>query len=291
MAILSFTGQAQEIDISDFWLDDATGNKAFQYSNWWATASADSLLFFNEAQNVTLSEDIKISNPQDWEDLNNLGTIEAGTAVDSHFIYFKNDKLPGEEQLTRRTLTATFTFDGEIIGFIADDELFGNAETLETLNGNDELVGYRARVIQEGNTLEGPEFGDSQDIVRILGENNNILEVTFTSQSAVDPLRVITLAQNIELPNTAPLADNDSYSTGFQSPLVVNADLGVLNGDTDADGDALTASLVTQPNNGTVELNEDGSFTYSPNAGFSGNDSFSYSANDGEDSSNVASVT
>ena len=74
MAILGFTGQAKEIDISDFWLNDATGSPAYKYSSWWAE-KGNSLLFFNEAQNVTLSQNIKISDPQDWDDLNNLGTI------------------------------------------------------------------------------------------------------------------------------------------------------------------------------------------------------------------------
>jgi hypothetical protein len=136
MAILGFTGQAKEIDISDFWLNDATGSPAYKYSSWWAE-KGNSLLFFNEAQNVTLSQNIKISDPQDWDDLNNLGTIPKGTVVDSHFIYMNNANTS-----TRKSFTATFTFDKPIIGFMADDELFGNASTLQPLNGNDQLVGY-----------------------------------------------------------------------------------------------------------------------------------------------------
>jgi hypothetical protein len=65
----------------------------------------------------------------------------------------------------------------------------------------------------------------------------------------------------------------------------------VLANDTDADQDTLTASLASNPSNGTLVLNADGSFTYTPNAGFSGSDSFTYRANDGQDNSNVATVT
>ena len=46
-----------------------------------------------------------------------------------------------------------------------------------------------------------------------------------------------------------------------------------------------------RPANGTVTLNADGSFTYTPNANFNGTDSFTYTANDGTADSNVATVT
>ncbi len=46
-----------------------------------------------------------------------------------------------------------------------------------------------------------------------------------------------------------------------------------LTNDTDPEGNALTASLVTAPVNGTVVLNADGSFTYTPNANYNGLDS------------------
>jgi len=48
----------------------------------------------------------------------------------------------------------------------------------------------------------------------------------------------------------------------------------VLANDTDADGDPLTAVLVTSAMHGTLALNADGSFSYTPAAGFSGADSF-----------------
>ena len=90
--------------------------------------------------------------------------------------------------------------------------------------------------------------------------------------------------------NTPPVADNDSYSTNTDTVLSVNAADGVLNGDTDADEDSLTATITNQPTNGSATLNSDGSFTYTPNNGFSGNDSFTYIANDGTDDSNPATV-
>jgi VCBS repeat-containing protein len=66
---------------------------------------------------------------------------------------------------------------------------------------------------------------------------------------------------------------------------------GLLNNDSDAEGDALTARLVSGPANGTLALNADGTLTYTPNADFNGTDSFTYVANDGTKDSNVATVT
>jgi hypothetical protein len=66
---------------------------------------------------------------------------------------------------------------------------------------------------------------------------------------------------------------------------------GVLTNDTDLDGDPLTAVQTSPASHGTALLNDDGSFTYTPELGFSGLDSFTYRAADGTGLSNVATVT
>jgi hypothetical protein len=64
-----------------------------------------------------------------------------------------------------------------------------------------------------------------------------------------------------------------------------------LLGDSDPEGDTFTAVLLAGPTNGTLTLNADGSFTYTPVAGFTGTDSFTYEAWDGSASSLSAQVT
>ncbi len=91
-------------------------------------------------------------------------------------------------------------------------------------------------------------------------------------------------------PNLAPVAADDAFSTTGDTALVVTAP-GVLANDSDADGDTLTAALVGGPANGTLNLGGDGAFTYTPDAGFTGSDAFSYVANDGSDDSSAATVT
>ena len=91
--------------------------------------------------------------------------------------------------------------------------------------------------------------------------------------------------------NTAPVANDDYYSTDENTVLNVNAASGVLDNDTDADTDPLTAILVGDVSHGSLTLNSDGSFVYTPDVDFYGTDSFTYKANDGEADSNTATVT
>lgn len=90
--------------------------------------------------------------------------------------------------------------------------------------------------------------------------------------------------------NTAPVATADTYTTTEGIMLSVPAP-GVLTNDTDNEGDDLTAVLDTDVVNGTLTLNADGSFVYTPNIGFDGIDIFTYHANDGIANSNVVTVT
>jgi large repetitive protein len=89
--------------------------------------------------------------------------------------------------------------------------------------------------------------------------------------------------------NDAPVAANDVNSTDEDTTLNVTAP-GVLANDTDVEGDPLTAEKVSDPAHGTLTLNTDGSFTYTPNGGFSGSDCFTYKANDDTTYGNVATV-
>ena len=87
----------------------------------------------------------------------------------------------------------------------------------------------------------------------------------------------------------APEADDDAYPMWGDTLAVPAA--GVLDNDSDLDGDPLEAHLVDLPTKGTVILNTDGSFEYSLGPNFDGLDSFTYVANDGMVDSNLATVS
>ena len=113
---------------------------------------------------------------------------------------------------------------------------------------------------------------------------------TYTISDGNGGTATATVTLTVTAVNDAPVAANDSYSTAENTALTV-ATPGVLGNDTDVDGNPLTAVKVTDPANGAVTVNADGSFTYTPNLNFNGADSFTYKANDGTADSNVATVT
>jgi uncharacterized repeat protein (TIGR01451 family) len=115
---------------------------------------------------------------------------------------------------------------------------------------------------------------------------------SFTFRVADDDGNTDTATVNITVTavNDAPVAVADSYSTDEDMPLS-SAPGSVLDNDTDADGDTLTAVLVSGPDDGNLVFNTDGTFTYTPDANFNGTDSFTYRADDGNVLSGVATVT
>jgi adhesin/invasin len=99
------------------------------------------------------------------------------------------------------------------------------------------------------------------------------------------------LGYSVATANVAPSAQADAFNVNEDATLTVAAG-GVLGNDDDDDGDGLTAQLVLGPGNAqSFVLNSNGSFTYTPEADFNGNDSFTYQANDGQANSNIATVT
>ncbi|CAA9275684.1 MAG: RTX toxins and related Ca2+-binding proteins [uncultured Acidimicrobiales bacterium] len=113
---------------------------------------------------------------------------------------------------------------------------------------------------------------------------------TYKANDGGGDSNVATVNLTVTAVGDAPVAGNDAYSTSEDTPLTV-AVPGLLGNDTDAEGNPLTASRVTNPAHGTVTVNADGSFTYTPSVNYNGPDSFTYKANDGTADSNVATVT
>jgi VCBS repeat-containing protein len=92
--------------------------------------------------------------------------------------------------------------------------------------------------------------------------------------------------------NHAPVAFSDAYTLAVDTTLTVTSGVnGLLDNDVDADGNGLTAIYVSGPAHGVLDLHANGSFSYTPNAQFYGQDSFTYKANDGQLDSNEATVT
>ena len=96
-----------------------------------------------------------------------------------------------------------------------------------------------------------------------------------------------TVSVTINAVNDVPDANDDNIEANEEEAKTFN----VLGNDNDPDGDTLTISIESTPEHGTVSVGDGGELTYTPEADFSGADSFTYSATDGGGLRDVATVT
>ena len=176
-------------------------------------------------------------------------------------------------------------------GVLANDvDLDGDPFSVSAVNGDPAVVGQPI-VLASGATLTLNGDG-SFTYTPATGFNG---QDSFTYQAGDGGTATVTIT--VASVNSPPVAVVDAYSAGEDAALTVDP-IGVLANDTDPDGDVLTATLVTGVVSGTLTLNPDGSFIYSPNgqfealgAGEFAQELFTYVASDGLASSNVATVT
>jgi VCBS repeat-containing protein len=117
------------------------------------------------------------------------------------------------------------------------------------------------------------------------GEDQFTYRATAGGQSST----TVTVTLTIEPVEDLPIAGDDVYEVQFNQLLTLEQP-GVLANDSDPDGDLLTAVLDQGPSHGTLVLNADGSLEYTPETGFSGEDSFTYWVEDGKGKSKAATV-
>ena len=211
---------------------------------------------------------------------------------------------------------ATLTFELKVIdglGLISTDTV---AITVKNVNrpptanaGPDQSVDENAAVNlngtgsdPDGDTLSFSWIQTGGPVVTLTGGNTAAPSFTAPSVSpAGDTLTfelkvsdglgltstdtVVITVNNV---NQAPDANDDVYSMSQGTTLTVSAP-GVLGNDTDIDGNLLTATVVTGPAVGTLTLNSNGSFSYTPPALFSGTVNFTYGVSDGA-ASDIATV-
>jgi sialate O-acetylesterase len=191
-----------------------------------------------------------------------------------------------------------------------DIEAHGPIFESMSISGNEATIGFsHADGLTTDDTLDPAEFelAGSNEVwydatsASISGTNVIISSTSVAAPVAVRyawspaPVNTVNLTNGDGLPaapfrtddwmptdlgDLAPMAINDSYEMLTNATLVIAAD-GVLENDMDLNRDELTASLVSDVSNGTLSLSAAGSFSYTPNADFSGYDTFVYSASDG----------
>ncbi len=228
--------------------------------------------------------------------------------ADGSFTYTPNENFNGTDIFTYKAndgtadsgvATVTITVDSQNDGPVAKGDAYAIAE-------DGALIVEASGVLANDTDLDG----DALSAVLVSGPENGTLTLnadgsftytpnanfngtdtfTYKANDSTADSGVATVTITVGPQNDPPVAKGDAYTIAEDGTLIVEVG-GVLANDTDIDGDALSAVLVSGPENGTLELNADGSFTYTPNANFNGTDTFTYKANDGAADSGVATVT
>jgi VCBS repeat-containing protein len=207
---------------------------------------------------------------------------------------FKANDGTADSNVATATITVTPVNDAPVA---ANDAYSVNEDTALTVTapgvlGNDSDVDGDAL---SAVLVSGPAHGsltlsaDGSFVYTPAANFNGIDSFTYKANDGSADSNVATVTVTVRPVNDRPVAGADAHVTAEDTPLVVSAP-GVLGNDTDVDGDSLRAVLVAGPAHGTLALNADGSFSYTPGANFNGSDSFTYRANDGTLDSNVATV-
>jgi hypothetical protein len=163
------------------------------------------------------------------------------------------------------------------------------ANTINVLSNDTDTDGDTLTITAVTQGAHGAVVNNSTSVSYTPAHNffgSDSFTYTISDGHSSDTATVTVTVINI---NDAPVANGDSYSMN-QDTTFSPAAPGVLGNDTDVDGDVLTAVLVGNVAHGSLTLNGNGSFTYTPAPHFAGNDAFTYKATDGPESSNVATA-
>jgi serine/threonine protein phosphatase PrpC/PKD repeat protein len=166
-----------------------------------------------------------------------------------------------------------------------DTDVNGDPMTAAQVGGPATAAGGSVTLNADGSFIYAPPAGFN---------GTDSFQYRFSSGMPAVNSNIATVTITVNGTNTAPVANDDSYTTAVDTTLDVPGTGGlpvVLSNDTDINGSPLTVTLVNDVSNGTLTFNADGSFSYTPLAGFTGTDTFTYQANDGALDSNIATVT
>ncbi len=211
------------------------------------------------------------------------GTREAGIAFNgSNFLIVTHDTRSGSGDVYGSRISPSgMLLDGPAATggiLISDNAGFGSPHRPKVAAGNNGWL-----VVWGGTDVRGARVSADGMVLDATGPD---LFVTSGSQwdpeVAFDGVNFLTTWRSSPSPYTkyAQLVEEVTITPGS-----------VLGNDSDANGDPLTAVLNIPPTNGSLTLNGDGSFTYIPDANYCGADSFTYHANDGQDDSNIVTVS
>ncbi len=168
--------------------------------------------------------------------------------------------------------TATTDVDEPVVVSVLPNDFDPDGDTVTVTPGSATDPTNGTVVINPNGTITyTPDAG-------FVGEDTFTYEICDNGTPSLCDTATVTVTVNPENDINETVANDDAYNGDQDEPITGN----VSDNDTDPEGDDQTVNEtpVVDPTNGTVVLNEDGTFEYTPNPGFVGTDSFVYSVCD-----------
>ncbi len=174
-------------------------------------------------------------------------------------------------------VSADFVVEGSGANPLDEDDIVGGVLPSGTVTFAD------GEVIQ---TITVEIAGDEID------ENNETFTVTLSNPGGGATLGTSVANGTVEDDDAVPVAEDDFFT--FVEGTILEGNVLEANGgdaDQDNDGLGLIVSRVSGPSNGTLDLNDDGTFTYDPDSAFIGTDTFVYQVEDEDGDTDTATVS
>ncbi|MEH1966423.1 beta strand repeat-containing protein [Nostoc sp.] len=243
-----------------FVVNDGTANSTAVTRNINITAvnnapvgtATNSALAYTENATIAIDSGITVS------DLDSANLSSATVSISSGFVSAQD--------------TLAFTNQNGITGS------YNSSTGILTLTGSSTLANYQTalRSITYTNSSDSP--------------TTTPRTVSFVVNDGTANSTAVTRNINITAVNDTPVAVNDSITTNKNTPIIISATT-LLSNDTDVDvSDVLSINSFTQPGQGSLVNNNNGTYTYTPVGNYYGSDSFTYTIIDGHGGSSTAAV-
>ena len=177
----------------------------------------------------------------------------------------------------------TVNEDGSVIVAVRTNDTDAEGDALTVNSVTQGANGSVVIDVVTGNPVYTPNsgFSGTDSFTYTVRDPSGAISNTATVTVTVSPANHVPVA----------VADSINVLEGGTATILVGGATSVLANDSDADGNALDAILVSAPTNGTLTLNADGTFSYTHNGSETTTDSFTYKVNDGTVDGNTVTVT
>lgn len=306
---------SEEIEFRLYGLD-ASGSGQWRVDDFALIGSTPPATSFNHAPTLPLFQvDYRLGDPSTTLNLSThfsdpdgdavnvtSATIPAGTGTltrGGNSIRYSSTSAVSPTTVTlnfidRWGAIGTGTYNYHLLGNAVSDSVTTPEDTAVSGNliGNDRIpTGQAVTVSAFGALPTGVSLSPSGTFTYNPPLNSNGTISFSYNLIGLDWTDTAAVTINVTPVNDLPQASDDSFVVTSSSRTLSVAAPGVLSNDTDADGDAITAVLVSPPANGSLSFSSNGSFTYTPNSSFGGTDTFTYRAKDGVGTGNLATVS